>query len=145
MVPEKTIFNIVLESNMAAKQCDLSIIHEQTYIHNCWAILLWSFPLICWAVLQKKMFEGFRVNSIWPPNHVTYQLEINKLVKGCLGESVCEFLPQSVQPFRWRRFLKFINFQSKMADEPCDLWHHKFRFCFQSWSGTRLWSFVLIG
>jgi len=35
------------------------------------------------------MFEGFRVNSIWPPNHVTYQLEINKLVKGCLGESMC--------------------------------------------------------
>ena len=105
---------------------------------------MWSFPLISPAVLEKKMFEGFRVNSIWPPNHVTYQLEINKLVKGCLAESVCEFLPQSVWPF-WRRiFLKFINFQSKMADEPCDLWHEKFKFCFQSCSGTRVLSFVLI-
>ena len=106
---------------------------------------MWSFPLICLAVLEKKMFEGFRVNSIWPPNHVTYQLEINQLVKGCLGESVCEFFPQYVQPFWRRRLLKFINFQSKMADEPCDLWHHKFIFCFQSCSGTRLWIFVFIG
>ncbi len=106
---------------------------------------MWSFPLIWPAVLEKKMFEGFRVNSIWPPNHVTYQLEINKLLKGCLGESVCEILPQSVQPFWRRRFLKFINFQSKMADEPCDLWHHKFTFYLQSSSGIRVWSFVLIG
>ena len=97
---------------------------------------VWSFPMI-WPAILEKMFEGFRVNSIWPPNHVTYQLEINKLVKGCLGESVCEFLPQSVQPF-WRRFLKFIYFQSKMAEEPCDLWHHKFIFCFQLCSGTRV-------
>ena len=67
------------------------------------------------------MFEGFRVNSIWPPNHVTYQLEINKLVKGFIGEGVCEFLPQSAHPF-WRRRLKiFIHFQSKMADELCDI------------------------
>ena len=32
-----------------------------------------------------------------------------------------------------------------MADEPCDLWHHKFRFCFQPWSGARLWNFLSIG
>ena len=106
---------------------------------------MWSFPLIWPAVLEKKMFEGFRVNSIWPTNRVTYQLEINKLVKGYLGESVCEFLPQSVKLFWRRRFKKFINFQSKMADEPCDLWHHKFIFCFKPCIGTHLWSLVLIG
>ena len=120
---------------MAAKPCDPLIRNKQNYIHYSCAIRMWSFPLIWPAVLEKKMFESFRVNSIWPPNHVTYQLEINKLVKGCLGESVCEILPQSVQPFWRRRFKKFINFQYKMTDEPCDLWHHKFTFCLQSCGG----------
>ncbi len=50
------------------------------------------------------MFEGFRVFSRWPPNHVTYQEEINKLEKGRLGEYMCKDSPQSVWPFWRRRF-----------------------------------------
>ena len=94
---------------------------------------------------QRKHYLIFFLKPTWLPNHVTYQLEINKHVKACLGESVGEFLPQSVQPFWRRRFLKFINFQSKIADEPYDLWHHKFTSCLQSCSGIRVWSFVFIG
>ncbi len=51
------------------------------------------------------MFEGFRINSRWPPNHVIYQEEINKLAKGRHAEYMCKGLLQSVQPF-WRRRLK---------------------------------------
>jgi len=62
------------------------------------------------------MFECFRVFSRWPPNHVTYQDEINKLEKGPLGEYTCKVLPQSVWPF-WRRRLKKKTFKNKMAAE----------------------------
>ncbi len=67
------------------------------------------------------MFEGFRVNPRWPPNHVTDQEEINKLEKARHGEYMCEVSSQSILPFWRRRFLKFIHFQSKMAAELCDL------------------------
>ena len=74
---------------------------------------MWSFSLI-WPAVLEKMFEGFKVNSIWPPNHVTYQYEINKLEKGRHGECVCKVSPQSVQPF-WRRrfFLFYFKFKTR--------------------------------
>ena len=87
---------------------------------------LHPLALIWPAVLEKKVFEGFWVNSICLPNHVTYQLEINKLVKGCLGERVCKVSPQSVQLF-WRRFI-YLFIQNNMAAEPCDLWRHNIFF-----------------
>jgi len=92
-----------LQSNMAAKPCDLFIIRKHTNIPLPCRICVWNFPLIWPAVLE--MFEGFWLNSIWLPNHATNQLEINKLVKGCLGEYVRKVSPQSVQPF-WR--IRFI-------------------------------------
>ena len=58
------------------------------------------------------MFDGFRVFSRWPPNHVTYQEQINKLEKGPLGEYMCKVSPQSVQPF-WRRRIKKIYLKTR--------------------------------
>ena len=52
------------------------------------------------------MFEGFKVFSRWPPNHVTDQEEINKLERGPHRECTCKVSPQSVQPFWRRRFFK---------------------------------------
>ena len=62
---------------------------------------------------QRKHLIFF-FNPIWPPNHITYHLEINKLVQACLGEHVCKVLPQSVQPF-WRR--KLLKKPSKIFSE----------------------------
>ena len=59
------------------------------------------------------MFEGFKVNSRWPPNRVTDQEEINKLEKAPHGAYMCKVSSQSVQPFWRRRFLKFINFNPR--------------------------------
>ena len=42
------------------------------------------------------MFEGFSVNSRWPPNRVTDQEEINKLEKAPHGEYMCIVSSQSV-------------------------------------------------
>ena len=73
-VPEKTLFNIFLQCNMAAKTCDQSIIPSQTFTPKDWRTFLWNFPSICPVVLEKKIFVGFRVNPIWLPNHVTYDI-----------------------------------------------------------------------
>ena len=39
-VPEKTLFNVFLQSNTASKPGDLSIIPKQTYAPNAWGTLV---------------------------------------------------------------------------------------------------------
>ena len=70
---EGIFFKILAQSNMAARPCDLSIIHEQPGIPKVWGTCVWSFPSICPADLEK-VFKGFRVNTIWLSNHVTYNV-----------------------------------------------------------------------
>ena len=73
---------------------------------------------------QRKRYLIFFFNPIWLPNHVTYQLFLNKPVLPRLGKHFCEVSPWSVQPF-WRRkfFYRFLG-KSNVATKPCDLWHH---------------------
>ena len=59
------------------------------------------------------MFEGFRVNSRWPPNHVTYQEEINKLEKGRHGEYMCKVSSRSVLRSGEEDFLNLFIFNPR--------------------------------
>jgi len=70
-VQEKSFLKkIFIQSNMAARPCDLSIICEFPDIPKAWKTFMLHFPSICPDVLDK-IFEGLKVNPIWLPNHVT--------------------------------------------------------------------------
>ena len=58
---------------MAARPYDLSIIWEYPAIPKAWGTFVWSFPSICSAVSEKKIFEGKQTKkSLWlKNNHMT--------------------------------------------------------------------------
>ena len=63
-----------IQSNMAARSCDLLIIREHNGILKDWGICGWSFPSIWEAVLEEKIFKGLFFKKSLLSNHVTYDV-----------------------------------------------------------------------
>ena len=93
---------------MAAKPCDWSIIPEQTRIHMAWGTFVWSFPSICPAVLEKKIFYRFQGKSKMAakPCNVTDAVTCVNVLFLMERRNTCKVLPQSVQPLQRRRFFE---------------------------------------
>ena len=70
----RTFKKIFVQSNMAARPWNLLIIREHPGIAKAWGTCGWSFPSICPAILEKKIFISFWGTTIWRPNHVIYDI-----------------------------------------------------------------------
>ena len=100
-------FNIFLQSSMAAEPHDLSIILYHPSIPMSCGTCLWSFPSICPAILE--IFEGFRVNPKWLPDHVTYDIIVFKLYSAWIVYHLCTVSLRSVKRFCRRFFYYFFE------------------------------------
>ena len=126
-VPEKTLFNIFLQSNIAPKTWDPTIILYDHSIPKSWGTCLWSFTSTCSAVLEKKVFEGFRANPRWLPDHATHDVivinhysawrfnhlcAVSLLYSAWLVDHLCAVSLLSLKRF-WRKefFLFFLFFK----------------------------------
>ena len=87
---KREFWKYFLQSNMTAKPCDSNYSWTPWYPQGL-GEHVWNFPSICPAFLEKNGFKGFRVNPIWLPNHVTYDIKCGEL-----------FFPHGVMPVKFR-------------------------------------------
>ena len=129
-VPEKTSFNIFFNPiwllNQVTSQLFLNKIIQPTLREHFCEVSPRSVQ-----PFWRRLFYSFRVNTIWLPNHMTYEATMSHVWPFCSswkGGHTCKVSPQSVQPLQRRRFLKVKNPQNNMAAESRDRWRHQFFF-----------------